>query len=87
MNLNIFLQTHMKIELSELRDVLVTTFSSSQVPGDVSELKMNDIDEWDSLGNFTLLLAVEEKFNVKFDLIEMPDLNSVSSIIRALEHK
>ena len=77
----------MKIELSEVRDVLVTTFSSSQVPDDISELKMNDIDEWDSLGNFTLLLAVEEKFNVKFDLIEMPDLNSVSSIIRALEHK
>ena len=77
----------MKVELSELREVLVTAFSSSQVPDDVSELKMNDIDEWDSLGNFTLLLAVEEKFNVKFDLIEMPELNSVSSITRALERK
>jgi acyl carrier protein len=77
----------MKVELSELRDVLVTTFNSSQVPDDISELKMNDIDEWDSLGNFTLLLAVEEKFNAKFDLSEMPELNSVSSIIRALERK
>ncbi|NCA20759.1 MAG: acyl carrier protein [Crocinitomicaceae bacterium] len=74
----------MKVELSELRDVLVTTFSSSQVPDDISELKMNDIDEWDSLGNFNLLLAVESFYGVRFDMEAMASIKSVPDLLAHL---
>lgn len=77
----------MKVKSVELRETLVQTFSCTNIPDDISKLKINDFDEWDSLGNFTLLLAIEARFNVKFNLNEMPELNSVTAIIRALEKK
>jgi acyl carrier protein len=75
----------MKVKLTELREILVETFSSSQIPDNINELKINDFEEWDSLGNFTLLLAIEERFDTKFDLDDMAELNSIRSILRALE--
>jgi len=77
----------MKISNDELRLILETVFKESEIPDDLSSLKMNDFEEWDSIGNFTLLLAVEDKYNVKFDLSEMPELNSIASIMLALEKR
>lgn len=77
----------MKISIIELRTILIGVFQESEIPNDITNLKMNDFEEWDSLGNFTLLLAIEDKYNIKFDLSEMPNLNSVSSIIFALEKR
>ncbi len=74
----------MNVELSELRDILVNTFSSSQVPSDISDLKMNDIDEWDSLGNFNLLLAVESFYGVRFDMEAMATIKSVPDLLAHL---
>lgn len=74
----------MKVELSEIRDILVTTFNSSQVPDDISELKMNDIEEWDSLGNFNLLLAVESFYGVRFDMEAMASIKSVHDLLTHL---
>lgn len=77
----------MKISIGELRAILIDVFQDCEIPADIANLKMNDFEEWDSLGNFTLLLAIEDKYNVKFNLSEMPNLNSVSSIILALEKR
>jgi len=77
----------MKISIIELRTILIGVFQESEIPNDITNLKMNDFEEWDSLGNFTLLLAIEDKYNIKFDLSEMPNLNSVSTIIFALEKR
>lgn len=77
----------MDIYLIELKTILVETFSDSAIPDDIRQLKMNDIDQWDSLGNFTLLLAIEEKFNIKFTVEEMSELHSIQSIINVLEKK
>ncbi len=77
----------MKINIVELRTILIGVFQESEIPNDITNLKMNDFEEWDSLGNFTLLLAIEDKYNIKFDLFEMPNLNSVYSIIFALEKR
>ena len=49
-------------------------------------MKIGDLDEWDSLGNLNLLLAVEEFFNVKFDVEQMSNIKSVSDIINNLDN-
>ena len=74
----------MKLNVNELRGILITVFQNSEIPTDIMSLKINDFEEWDSLGNFTLLLAVEDRCNIKFDLSEMHELNSVNSILLAL---
>jgi acyl carrier protein len=74
----------MEVELKDLRYILVATFRSSQIPGDISEFKINDIDEWDSLGNFNLLLAVESFYGVRFDMEVMASIKSVPDLLAHL---
>ena len=69
----------------ELRDLLIDTFRNSTIPDDISDLKMGDFDEWDSLGNFNLILAIEQHFNIQFDISEMENLISVRVIQREID--
>jgi acyl carrier protein len=77
----------MKISIDEIRNILTEVFQDSEIPNDITNLKINDLKEWDSLGNFTLLLSIEDQYNIKFDLAEMANLNSVASILFALEKR
>lgn len=76
-----------KIDSMLLRDVLRETFTNSEIPEFIDELKMGDFPEWDSLGNFNFLLAVEEKFGIHFDLDEIANLKSISDIKAVIEIK
>ena len=70
-----------------LRDILVTVFPSSAIPRDCSKLGIGDLDEWDSLGNFNFLLAVEERYEIRFDIEEMAELKSVQDVVNYLAAK
>lgn len=69
-----------------LRDILKQTFKNSEIPGDISQLNMGDIEEWDSLGNFNLILAVESHYQIQFDMDELETLTSASAIQRAVNN-
>jgi acyl carrier protein len=57
----------MKIINSEkIRELLHEVFVNSDIPDNVNDLKIGDLEEWDSLGNFNLLLLIEEYFEIKF---------------------
>ncbi len=43
--------------------------------------------EWDSLAQLNLILAVEDSFGVRFATAEIPELNSVTALQRALQEK
>jgi acyl carrier protein len=64
-----------------LREILKDIFKNSSIPDDISDLKMGDFDEWDSLGNFNLILAVEQKFKIQFDMDDIENMNSVRAIL------
>jgi len=68
-----------------LRDVLIQTFKNSKIPEEIDHLKMGDFDEWDSLGNFNLILAIESQFQIQFDMDELEKLTSVSKIQKAID--
>ena len=70
-----------------LRDILVTVFTNSAIPRDCSRLGIGDLDEWDSLGNFNFLLAVEERYELRFDIEEMAELKSVQDVVNYLAAK
>jgi len=69
-----------------LRDILIQTFKNTSIPEEIKDLKMGDFDEWDSLGNFNLLLAVETKYKIQFDFNELENLTSIASIQKAIDN-
>ena len=69
-----------------LRKIIVDTFSKSNIPENIDDLKMGDIDEWDSIGNFNLILAIEQKYGIRFNMEDLDKLKSVKEIKRLLEN-
>jgi acyl carrier protein len=69
-----------------LRKIIVDTFSKSNIPENIDNLKMGDIDEWDSIGNFNLILAIEQKYGIRFNMEDLDNLKSVKEIKRLLEN-
>ena len=55
------------------------TFSSDATRG--------DIEEWDSLSHIRLLTAIEANFSVQFDLDEIGNMTTVSTIVDLLHEK
>ena len=73
-----------KQSLNDLHVLLEQTFPNTTIPDVIDELKIGDFDEWDSLGNFNLLLAVEEFFEVRFSVEQMTEIKSIADIKTAL---
>lgn len=69
-----------------LRKILQDTFSKSDIPENIDNLKMGDIDEWDSIGNFNLILAIEQKYGIQFNMEDLDNLKSVKEIKRLLDN-
>ena len=54
---------------------------------DIVSLKIGDLNDWDSLGNFNLLLAIEQFYKVRFSNEEISGLKSVKEIVSSLNDK
>ena len=59
------------INLHELKDVMARVFVNTPLPSDIAALKYGDFDEWDSLGNFSLLLSIENQFGIRFTMDQL----------------
>ena len=69
-----------------LRQILIDTFTKSNIPENIDDLKMGDFEEWDSIGNFNLILAVEQKYKVQFDMENLDRIKSIKDIKKFLEN-
>lgn len=49
------------------------------------DLSIGEIPEWDSVGNITLISALEENFHVDFPIEDLFNLTNVESIIQAVK--
>ena len=70
----------------DLRDILIDTFKNSLIPADISGLKMGDFDEWDSLGNFNLIIAVEQVCQIQFDIDSIEKMTSIKEINKEIDN-
>lgn len=77
----------MNIDALELRTLLEDAFLGCALPSNIEDLKMGDIVEWDSMGNFNLLLTAEERYSIKFNLEEMAEIRSIIQLKNALQSK
>ena len=69
-----------------LRQILIDTFTKSNIPENIDDLKMGDFEEWDSIGNFNLILAVEQKYKIQFDMENLDKIKSIKDIKKFLEN-
>jgi acyl carrier protein len=47
----------------------------------------NDIEGWDSMSHVTMLMAVEDHFNIEFKSFEIANLENVGALISLVEKK
>ncbi len=68
-----------------LRQILIDTFTKSNIPENIDDLKMGDFEEWDSIGNFNLILAIEQKYKIQFDMENLDKIKSIKDIKKFLK--
>jgi len=52
---------------------------------DISKMKYQDIEEWDSIGHMTLISNLEEKFKISFETDDIVDFSSYTKGIEILK--
>lgn len=72
--------------LQRLELVFQDTFTDDSYQFSASTAQ-EDIEEWDSLNQVRLLMAIEQEFEIKFGLEEMERLTGVSAIFEILSNK
>jgi len=70
--------------LNALHDIFIKTFPTAIIPDNFADLGVGDFKEWDSLGNFNLLLAIEEVYGIRFDMEDMSSLKTVRDFSQRL---
>ena len=76
-----------KVDLKDIKQILKETFPNSEFSDYIISLKIGDLKDWDSLGSFNLLLAIEEFYKVRFSNEEISGLKSVKEIVSSLNDK
>ena len=51
------------------------------------EMTANDVEGWDSLSHVVLILAIENRFKVKFSPKELLTLRNVGDLMKAIQSK
>lgn len=69
----------------KLQEAFSEIFNYEIKDSEFKNLKMGDFSDWDSMGHYTFLLAIEDKFNLRFSTQQLTDLTSISEIIDFLK--
>ena len=70
--------------LEKLNEVFHDVFDNNDI---VVTEQANDIEEWDSLIHITLISAVEDEFDVSFDMKTVVSMKNVGDMIDAIEEQ
>ena len=52
-----------------------------------NETTANDIEDWDSLAQINLIVAIRREFKINFDLEEVSKYKNVGEIVKEIENK
>ena len=72
--------------LVRLTPILEDTFADTDCEFTVATTR-EDIEEWDSLAQVRLFLAIEMDFGFKFDLEDMEDINGIADLVQIINGK
>jgi acyl carrier protein len=74
----------MTIDRTRFRDCIVRSLKlrSGEYRAD---LRIGDVEQWDSVAHLDLMSEIEREFGVRFDLDEMATLTSLPELLKRLE--
>ena len=72
--------------LEKLNEVFHDVFDNNDIVV-TEQTNANDIEEWDSLIHSTLISAVEDEFDVSFDMKTVVSMKNVGDMIDAIEEQ
>lgn len=72
------------VERSQLIKILRDTFPGAVFDENDQDLGLGSFEEWDSLGNFNLLLQVEDYAGIRFDADEISEIKTLAALLEAL---
>lgn len=52
-----------------------------------NETTANDIEDWDSLAQINLIVAIKKEFKIEFDLEEVSTYKNVGDMVKAVKKK
>lgn len=69
---------------NKVKEIIASTLGVD--PEVVTEtLAMEDIEQWDSMGNMAIIAALEENLNIEFPIDDLFELNSVPNIVAEID--
>lgn len=83
---NVIFQTLGCLKMNKLENLLKETFPSIDLAVG-SALSIGCCQEWDSMGNYNFLLAVEDEFDVRFTVEEMTECKSLLQVQKSLGNR
>ena len=72
--------------LEKLNEVFHDVFDNNDIVV-TEQTNANDLEEWDSLIHITLISAVEDEFDVSFDMKTVVSMKNVGDMIDAIEEQ
>ncbi len=72
--------------VNRIEDIFLDTFTDDSFEFSL-EVCSEDIEEWDSLVHIRLLTALEAEFDLQFDISEIEQLSTVSTIVETIQNK
>ena len=71
--------------LEDIQDIMQTIFDDENLHINY-ETSRADIEEWDSLSHIRIILSVEKRFNIKFDVDESVLIETVEDFVSAISY-
>lgn len=72
--------------LEKLTPIFQEVFNDNEMEVKL-ELTSDDIDEWSSVSQALLITEIEQKFAIRFKLLEVAKMDNVGTIVSIIEEK
>ena len=70
--------------MAKLNEIFCDVFDDEDIVL-TNETTADDIEDWDSLEQINLLVAIDKQFNIKFQLADVADLENVGAMADLVE--
>lgn len=70
--------------MTKLEQIFLKTMEIQTLPENFENLKIGDIEKWDSLNHMLFLMEIESEYNLKFSVEEMGELLTIKEIRAAM---
>ncbi|WP_058952960.1 acyl carrier protein [Clostridium tyrobutyricum] len=71
--------------IDKLKKILVDTLNIKNIDEITDEMGPDDIKDWDSLAHVELVTALEEKFEINLDVIDISRMYTIGDIKKILK--